>query len=74
MGFTRTLGTNLKSNRTLLLMCAPAILFFLVFSYIPMPGLIIAFQQFNYGKGIFGSKLIGSRTSDTSPSPAICRA
>jgi putative aldouronate transport system permease protein len=24
-----------------------------------MPGLIIAFQQFNYGRGIFGSKLVG---------------
>lgn len=59
MGFKSPLMANLRGNRTLILMCVPAILFFLVFSYIPMPGLIIAFQQFNYGRGIFGSKLIG---------------
>ena len=70
MGFTKariealpltrtTLRTRLRNNRTLLLMCTPAILFFFLFSYIPMPGLVIAFQQFNYARGIFGSKLIG---------------
>ena len=31
-----------RNNRTLLLMCAPALLFFIVFAYIPMPGLYIA--------------------------------
>ena len=46
-------------NRTLLLMCLPAIAFFLAFSYIPMPGAYIAFTKFNYNKGIFGSDFIG---------------
>lgn len=49
------------NNGTLMLMCLPAILFFFVFSYIPMPGLYIAFTQFDYGKGIFGSDFIGFR-------------
>lgn len=40
-------------------MCLPAILFFLIFSYIPMPGAHIAFTNFNYEKGIFGSDFIG---------------
>ncbi len=46
-------------NRTLLLMCLPAILFFLAFSYAPLPGTYIAFTKFNYAKGIFGSPFIG---------------
>jgi putative aldouronate transport system permease protein len=40
-------------------MCTPAILFFLVFSYIPMPGAYIAFTDFKYNLGIFGSKFVG---------------
>jgi putative aldouronate transport system permease protein len=40
-------------------MCTPAILFFLVFSYIPMPGAYIAFTDFKYNLGIFGSRFVG---------------
>jgi putative aldouronate transport system permease protein len=45
----------------LLLMCAPAIIFFLVFAYGPMPGAWIAFTNFNYADGIFGSPFVGMR-------------
>lgn len=45
--------------RTLLLMCAPAILFFAVFSYLPMPGLYLAFINYNYSLGIFKSPFAG---------------
>lgn len=45
--------------RTLTLMCVPAIVFFIMFSYIPMPGVYVAFVKYNYQKGIFGSKFIG---------------
>lgn len=48
-----------SQNRTLLLMCLPAILFFFVFSYMPMPGAYIAFTNFKYNKGIFGSPFVG---------------
>ncbi len=54
-----SLWRKLVQNRTLLLMCLPAILFFLAFSYAPMPGAYIAFTKFNYNKGIFGSPFIG---------------
>jgi putative aldouronate transport system permease protein len=40
-------------------MCTPAILFFLIFSYIPMPGAYIAFTDFKYNQGIFGSRFVG---------------
>jgi putative aldouronate transport system permease protein len=46
-------------SRTLILMCVPAILFFLVFCYIPMPGAYIAFTDFKYNLGIFGSRFVG---------------
>ncbi len=45
--------------RVLLLMCMPAIIFFLVYSYLPMPGIYIAFTNFNYAKGLFGSQFVG---------------
>ena len=46
-------------HRVLLLMCAPAILFFLAFSYAPLPGIWVAFVKYNYRDGIFGSKFVG---------------
>jgi len=49
----------LSQNKTLILMCLPAILFFFVFSYLPMPGAYIAFTNFQYNKGIWDSPFIG---------------
>ena len=49
----------LVQNKTLILMCTPAIIFFFVFSYMPMPGAYIAFTNFQYNKGIFNSPFIG---------------
>ncbi len=46
-------------SRTLLFMCVPAILFFFLFSYVPMPGSYIAFTKFNYNAGIFKSQFVG---------------
>ncbi|MBO0813169.1 MAG: sugar ABC transporter permease [Microlunatus sp.] len=50
---------GLRHNKMLLAMCLPAIAFFLVFSYAPMPGAWIAFTNFNYRDGIFGSPFVG---------------
>lgn len=57
----KSLLRRIGDNRTLLLMCLPAIVFFLVFSYAPMPGVWIAFTNFNYRDGIFGSPFVGLR-------------
>ena len=48
-----------SQNKALLLMCLPAIVFFFVFSYMPMPGAYIAFTNFNYNQGIWKSPFIG---------------
>lgn len=47
--------------RVLTLMCLPAILFFFLFSYMPMPGIYVAFVKYNYRDGIFGSEFVGLR-------------
>ena len=49
----------IAQNKTLLLMCVPAIVFFFVFSYMPMPGAYIAFTNFQYNKGIWASPFVG---------------
>jgi len=50
---------ELVRNRTLYLMTLPAILFFAVFSYIPMVGLYYAFTNYTYAGGLFGSPFAG---------------
>ncbi|MFD1953570.1 ABC transporter permease [Paenibacillus thailandensis] len=40
-------------------MCLPAIVFFIIFAYLPMPGLYLAFIQYNYSDGIFRSPFVG---------------
>lgn len=49
----------MKKNKTLIFMCLPAILFFFIFAYLPMPGAWLAFVRFNYRDGIFGSPFVG---------------
>lgn len=50
---------KVKKNRSLLIMLLPALLLVIVFSYIPMGGIIIAFKQYNYQDGILGSPWSG---------------
>ena len=50
---------NIKPNLTLYLMALPAIVTLIVFAYIPMFGLVMAFQNLNIRKGIFGSDFVG---------------
>ena len=56
---------TLNQNKTLIIMCLPAIVFFFVFSYMPMPGAYIAFTNYNYRNpgllGIFKSPYVGLR-------------
>ncbi|MBO2943391.1 sugar ABC transporter permease [Paenibacillus sp. F411] len=50
---------ELKKNKLLFLMLLPGILYFFVFQYIPMSGIVIAFKQFRFDKGIFHSPWVG---------------
>lgn len=48
-----------KKNLSLLLMCSPAIVLFFLFSYLPLPGLYMAFVNYNYSKGLLASQFTG---------------
>ena len=55
----QSLWKRFNASKMLLLMCLPAIVFFLIFNYAPLPGIWIAFTNFNYRDGIFGSPFVG---------------
>ncbi len=50
---------ELYKQRYLQMMVIPAIIFFAVFSYIPMYGVIIGFKDYNFVDGIWGSPWVG---------------
>ena len=56
-----SVGRTLYQNKTLIIMCIPAIIYFIAFSYMPLPGIYVAFVNYNYRAGIFGSPFIGLR-------------
>ncbi len=50
---------KLMKYKLLLLMLLPAVLYFIVFNYLPMAGIVVAFKRFDYKGGLFGSPWIG---------------
>lgn len=50
---------NVVKYRVLILMCLPAVVFFFAFSYMPLPGIWVAFVKYNYRLGIFKSPFVG---------------
>ena len=55
----RKLGGRLLRSKYLIMMIIPAIIFYIVFCYVPMYGVLMAFQKFNPKVGIFGSQFVG---------------
>ncbi len=53
------LAKYLKRNRYNYLLLLPCVIYFIVFKYVPMYGVIIAFKDFSFRKGIMGSDWIG---------------
>ncbi len=58
-----SLGTRLKKewqrNYCLYIFALPILLYFIMFKYVPMFGLVIAFKNFSLSKGVFGSDWVG---------------
>lgn len=52
---------NIKKHGPLYIMLLPCIVFFVVFSYIPMGGAVLAFKDYMFNKGILGSPWVGFR-------------
>ena len=49
---------EMRNNWQMYVMAFPAIVFFALFNYLPMAGIIMAFKNFNFKKGIFFSPWI----------------
>lgn len=60
---TPGLGARIKreliKNKYIYLLALPVIAYYIIFCYWPMFGLVIAFKQYELGKGIFDSKWVG---------------
>ena len=61
----RSLGKRIYEFRYLYLMLLFTIAFFVIFKYIPMYGVQLAFMKFTYRKGILGSDWIGWKNFET---------
>ncbi len=57
--FRTRLWKDLRKNYSAYLIILPAVLFYLLFRYKPMYGVIIAFKDFSPGRGILGSPWVG---------------
>lgn len=57
-GFAANLRYDLQNNKGLLGLCLPALIWFIVFAYLPMLGLVIAFEKYTPSRGIFGSQFV----------------
>jgi putative aldouronate transport system permease protein len=57
--FGQRLKLELKNHWQIYLMALPVVVYFLVFNYAPMVGIVMGFQKFNIRKGIFGSPWVG---------------
>lgn len=49
---------EVKKNKALFIMMIPAMVVLIVNNYFPMFGIVIAFKDYNYGKGFWGSKWV----------------
>lgn len=50
---------NLSDHRCAYLMILPAIVLVFIFNYVPLAGLVLAFNDFNIKDGVFGSPWVG---------------
>ncbi|WP_308637577.1 ABC transporter permease [Paenibacillus silvisoli] len=55
----RRLWKSIVLHRYLYFMLLPCIAFFIIFSYIPMGGLLLAFKEYKFNKGLLASPWVG---------------
>ena len=58
-GFLRRFGRDLKRNQFVYFMWLPVMAYYILFHYIPMGGIVIAFQNYKPFKGIAKSQFVG---------------
>ena len=55
----RRLAKDFHNYRYLLIMLLPALTYIIIFAYIPMTGIVLAFKRYTYTGGIYGSPWVG---------------
>lgn len=53
------LGRDIKRDKWLFLLLLPGLIYFIVFKYLPMFGIVIAFENYVPYSGVFGSQWVG---------------
>lgn len=56
---SRKLAQNMLSHKQLYIMLLPCLVFFVIFSYMPMAGMVLAFKEFRFDAGLFGGDWVG---------------
>ncbi len=56
---------TIAKHRTLYLLMLPGIVFYIVFKYVPMYGILIGFQEYSVMKGVWGSEWVGLKHFET---------
>ena len=56
---SKSLANKIWRQKSLLILMIPGIIYFIVFHYIPMYGLVISFKDFDVFEGIFNSPWVG---------------
>lgn len=57
--FFAAVARDFKRNKFVILMALPVVIWYIIFHYVPMYGIVIAFKSYSPMKGILGSKWIG---------------
>ena len=55
----KQIALKFKEYRFILFLILPGLIYFAIFSYIPMYGVQLAFKEYIYSKGIWGSPFVG---------------
>lgn len=58
-GFLHNLKIDIQRNKVIYLMCIPIVTWYIIFHYIPMAGIVMAFQKYTPALGITGSPWVG---------------
>ena len=56
---------NFRKNWQYLLLCAPSVIGYIFFHFVPLAGIIMPFTKYTYRDGIFGSKWVGLKNFTT---------
>lgn len=55
----KSLWEEMKRNKFFYLISIPVVIFLIMFNYIPMAGIYVAFEKYNFEGGLFGSEFVG---------------